>query len=411
MGLGYAHRELVVSQLFSHLDLFLGYGTESDGSGAIQVARYLGDLLFNAVVVVIGHTERSRRPLLDSIYHQIGQFYGTGTSFGKGVVNGETDSHFLTVATYHFNFFVHIVRITVESHHNRLPERTHVADVLVKIGQTVFQTFHIRFLDGIHTHATVHLQSLGGGHNHCKLRLQTGLAAFDIKEFLGSQIGAESGFRNDVITEGHRHLGGQDGITAVCDVGERTSMHKCRSMFRSLHQIRSNRIFQEHRNGSRNTQVLDRERFVVYGIPQQDILDTAAQVVLVGSQTKDCHDFGSRRNVEGRFTGNAVRLTSQTGYDVTQAAVVHVHHTVPQDLFHGEALILVLVHVVVQQCCNHVMCRCDGMEVAGKMQVDLVHRKNLGVTSSCRSTLHSETRAQRRFTEGTYRVLAYLVQP
>ena len=37
------------------------------------------------------------------------------------------------------------------------------------------------------------------------------------------------------------------------------------------------------------------------------------------------------------------------------------------------------------------------MEITGEMEVDFLHRKHLGISAASRSSLHSETRAERRF--------------
>ena len=49
------------------------------------------------------------------------------------------------------------------------------------------------------------------------------------------------------------------------------------------------------------------------------------------------------------------------------------------------------------------------MEVAGKMEIDLLHREYLCISASCSSTLHAETWTEGRFTQGKDRLLADLV--
>ena len=51
------------------------------------------------------------------------------------------------------------------------------------------------------------------------------------------------------------------------------------------------------------------------------------------------------------------------------------------------------------------------MEVAGKVQVDLLHREHLGIAATGSSALDAEARPQRRFTQGHRGLLPYLVQP
>ena len=59
-----------------------------------------------------------------------------------------------------------------------------------------------------------------------------------------------------------------------------------------------------------------------------------------------------------------------------------------------------LVDVVVQQGGNHVVGGRDGMEISGEVEVDLLHRKDLGIATACSPALHSEAWTERRLTEG-----------
>ena len=75
-------------------------------------------------------------------------------------------------------------------------------------------------------------------------------------------------------------------------------MDESRRMLSGLHQVRRNGILQQYSDGSGHTQIFHRERLVVNGEAQQNILDTATQVVFIRGQTQDSHDFRSRSDVE-----------------------------------------------------------------------------------------------------------------
>ena len=49
------------------------------------------------------------------------------------------------------------------------------------------------------------------------------------------------------------------------------------------------------------------------------------------------------------------------------------------------------------------------MEVACKMEIDLLHREHLCISASCSSTLHTEAWTEGRFAQGKDRLLADLV--
>ena len=197
----------------------------------------------------------------------------------------------------------------------------------------------------------------------------------------------------------------------MCNVRKRTSVHESRSMFRCLHQIGRKSVLQQHGDSAGNAQIFHRERLVVNGKSQKNILDAAAQVVFILGKAQDSHYLRCRSNVEARLARDAVRLASQSCNDVSQAAVVHIKHTVPQHILQRKAIVLVLIHVIVKQCSNHVVSRCYRMKISRKVQVDLIHRKHLRISSAGSSALHAEARTERRFTKRTYSFLSDLVQP
>ena len=53
----------------------------------------------------------------------------------------------------------------------------------------------------------------------------------------------------------------------------------------------------------------------------------------------------------------------------------------------------------------------DGVEIAGEMQVDVLHRHDLGVAAAGRPTLDAETRAKRGFAQADHRLFADPVEP
>ena len=66
---------------------------------------------------------------------------------------------------------------------------------------------------------------------------RAGLAALDVEEFLGAEIGAEAGFGHDIVGELERGGGGEHRIAAMRDIGEGTAMDEGRRAFQRLHQI------------------------------------------------------------------------------------------------------------------------------------------------------------------------------
>ncbi len=84
----------------------------------------------------------------------------------------------------------------------------------------------------------MHLQPLGSSNDDHQSGLESCLSAFDVEEFLRSQVGAEAGFRYHVVAEGHGHLCGQHAAAAVGDVGEGSAVYEGGRILRCLHQVR-----------------------------------------------------------------------------------------------------------------------------------------------------------------------------
>ena len=68
--------------------------------------------------------------------------------------------------------------------------------------------------------------------------------------------------------------------------------------------------------------------------------------------------------------------------------------------------LVALVDVIVDQRREQVVSQRDRGEVAGEMQVDVLHRHDLRVAAAGGAALHAEHRAQRRLAQADQRLLA-----
>jgi di/tripeptidase len=81
--------------------------------------------------------------------------------------------------------------------------------------------------------AAVHLERADGGDDHRAGGLEAGLAALDVEELLGAEIGAEAGFGHHVVGELERGRGREHRVAAVRDVGERAAVDEGRRCSRA----------------------------------------------------------------------------------------------------------------------------------------------------------------------------------
>ena len=240
----------------------------------------------------------------------------------------------------------------------------------------------------------MHLQSLGGDNEDGECGLQPCLPAFDIKEFLSAKVGSEACLGNGVVAVGEGEFGGKHRRTSVGNVCKGASVDESWCLLGGLYEIGMDGIDEQGCDGSRDTEVVDGEGTVIDGDAEENVADAPLQVFNVGSKTKDSHQFGSRGDVEARGTLYAVGTAANADVYMTEAAVVDIEYAFPIDFLEEGPFIAMLVEMIVEQRAERVVGRGDGMEVAGEVEIDFLHRQHLRIASSCSSALDSETGTQ-----------------
>ena len=308
----------------------------------------------------------------------------------------------------YFNFFICIGCKLIECNHYSLTKALQVLYVLVEVPVTGFHTCDVWLLDIFQSYTTMHLQRLEGNNENGEVWLQTCLAAFDVIEFLCTEICTESCLCNGIVAILKSSSSSHDRIAAMSNVGKRTAMNKCRCSLCCLNQIWLQSIEKESNDTATYTHILYGKWLVILGDAQEDIIDTATKIFDACCETHDSHNLRSRSDIETCLCLDAI-LIADTGDDAAETTVVYVHHAAPENLLQLESLCLVLETVVVQEGSNHVVGLCNGMEIASEMEINLIHRQNLGVTATCSTTLHAEARTQRWFAKSHYSLLANLL--
>ena len=106
----------------------------------------------------------------------------------------------------------------------------------------------------------------------------------------------------------------------------------------------------------------------------------------------------------------AVLPASKADHDLAQRAVVHVHDAAPGDAARVDAQFVAEVQVVVQHRRKQVVAGGNGVEVARKVQVDILHRNYLRISATGSTSFNTKNRAKRWFTQYNSCFLAYPVQ-
>ena len=254
--------------------------------------------------------------------------------------------------------------------------------------------------------AAVHLQGANGGDDDGGAGVQPGQAAFDVEELPGPQVGPEPGLGDHVIGQFQSRLGGDDGIAAVSDIGERAAVNEGGVVFQGLHQVRLQGFLQQHCHRPFGLQILGVNGLTGPRIADDDPSDPVFKVGEAGGQAEDGHDFGCHGDVEARFPGEAVGDAAQGRDDGAKRPVVHVDDPAPGDAAFVESQLVAPIDVVIDQRRQQVMGDADGVKVAGEVKVDVFHRHYLGVAAAGGAALHAEARPQGRFAEAEGHLLA-----
>ena len=295
---------------------------------------------------------------LDGVEAEATEQLASLTTTKEGLVGRETNIEFFAVGCHLFHLFVCVVGKAVERHHHRLP---HVAQVL---------------------HMACHVVEARLCQSTCRYDqdrergVDVGLTAFDIEKLFCAEISAKARLRHHIVAVTHCHLRCQHTVASVGDVGEGSTVDKCRRVLRGLHQVRLECIHQHYHHSPHAPQVSHIERFALAGDAQQDVLYAASQVIDVVSETEDSHDFRCRSDVETAFTHHAVAV-AQSGDDGAQGTVVHVEDATPEDGLQLAGLTLMAEDVIIYQCGDEVVGGGDSVEVASEMEIDFLHRQHL----------------------------------
>ena len=196
----------------------------------------------------------------------------------------------------------------------------------------------------------------------------------------------------------------------MCDIREGTTVDNNGVVLSCLHEVGVDSILQQGYYCACHAKVVDSEWGVIIAHTKHDATDTSVEVIDVARKAEDRHNLRCGSDVEACLCGNAICRATKTRYDVTQRAVVHVEHAAPHNLLQTRLLRAVVVEVVIQERSDKVICRCDGVEVASEVEVDILRGQYLRIATTCCTTLHAEAGAQRWLTQRDDSLLADVVK-
>ena len=194
------------------------------------------------------------------------------------------------------------------------------------------------------------------------------------------------------------------------DVGEGTAVDEGGGMLQRLDQVGLQGVLQQGGHGALGLQVVGGDRLAVIGVGHDHPAQACLQVADVRGQAEHGHDLAGHGDVKAVLPGHALHLAAQAVHNVAQLPVIHIHGALPGNLLDVDAQLVALLDVVVQHRGQQVVGSADGMEVAGKVQIDVLHGDHLGIAAASSAALDAEHGAQRGLTQRHHGVLADLAQ-
>src|SRR5438132_5909606 len=216
------------------------------------------------------------------------------------------------------------------------------------------------------------------------------LAAHQVDELLGAQVGPEAALRDDDIPEAETEAVREDRVVAVRDVRERPAVDEGRRTLEGLHQVRHEGVLQEDRRGAVHVQISDLHGPLLAVERDDDALEALLEVRDPFREAEDRHHLTRRRNHELVLPRDPVLRSAEARDDVAQLAVVHVEAPREQDPRGIDVQLVPVEDVRVQDRGDQIVRGADRVDVAREVQVDLLHREDLGSASARRPALRAE---------------------
>ena len=223
----------------------------------------------------------------------------------------------------------------------------------------------------------------GGGHDEVEVLLRT-------------EVRAEPGLVDDEVRQLQGHALRDDAARAVRDVGERAGVHQRRRVLGRLHEVRHDRLVEQHHHRAGRLQVRGAHHLAVEAVADDDVRQALAQILPRRREREDGHHLARRRDDETRLARQPVQLAAEPDDHVPERAIVHVQRAGPEDVVDVDAQLVAVVDVRVEHRGEQVVRGADRVDVAVEVKVDLLGRQHLREAAAGGPALEAEHRPERR---------------
>jgi hypothetical protein len=176
-------------------------------------------------------------------------------------------------------------------------------------------------------------------------------------------------------------------------------MNERRRALDRLDDVRFEGVFEEDRYRAGRADVLGGDRFAVVVVRDDDPGDALLEVDEAISETEHGHHLRGSRKDEAVLAGYARDLAPEPDCRLPEHAIVHVDRAGPPDPVDRDVGVVALLDVIIDHRRDEVVRRGERVQVTREVEVDVLHRQDLGVPTAGRAALDAEDRSQRRLAD------------
>src|SRR5215211_2476275 len=405
MGLGHADRQLAEPVPLIGVELATRAHVVLHTSRPVYLLGDGLDLLPQRSLIRIEKRERGR--LFGGLGDRLGELHSSSPAIREVAAYGHPCAHLSGDLADGVVFRLVVRREGVDRHHRRDAVKADVLYLFLQVGCTGMNVIGVLTLhllgEGLACPyliaARVGLERPHGSDEYCCVGFEPRVATLDVEEAFGAHVSPEAclGYQ-EVAAADADQVGHHRGV-ACGDVAEGAGVDQGGRVLQGLHEVRLYGLSHDDRHDACGLEVLGGHG-VSFGVgADHDPSEAAAHVQKRGREREDRHRLRGGRDIEAGLAGHAVGPGAQPCDDVPQGPVVYVHHPPPGDAVWLDVQDVALVEVVVDHGSELVVGLRDRVDVAGKVQIERLHRHDLAVAAARGAALYAE--------DGTHRSLAY----
>src|SRR2546427_4285260 len=259
LGLRDADREPIEACVLEPLEIVQGRGIVLHVGRTVDGGGHLRDLFFERILVLVHESDRMRRGV-GRFEDEPREGFAARAAVPMAGVRRRADADVLAMVDDRIDLPVCVRREPVHRDDRRHAERLEDLQVGVEVREAGSEGFEVLMGEGFLLHAAVVLERAHAHDEDRGVRSQSALAAHEVHELLATEIGAESGLRDDDVPETEGDPVRQDAAVPVRDVRERPAVDERGRALEGLHQVRHERVLQQDRGGSMHVQVAHAHR-------------------------------------------------------------------------------------------------------------------------------------------------------